>query len=40
MFPEAFKEMVRRIEARDGKKLDPDYVAHLRNELKDLPGTS
>ncbi len=36
MFPEAFQEMVRQIETRDGKKLEPEYVEYLRKSLKDL----
>jgi hypothetical protein len=30
--------MVRRLEERDGKKLEPDYVEHLRTTMWDLTG--
>ena len=38
MIPDAFKEMVRQIEASDGKKLEPEYIERLRKELTDLSG--
>jgi len=36
--PGAFDAMVRRLEVRDGNKLEPNYVDHLRTAMRDLSG--
>ena len=36
--PGAFEAMVRKLEERDGQKLAPGYIKHLRTTMRDLDG--